>query len=105
MHDDRSARPQVHSAGLIGEDDGVAYIGHVVGTLCGIGIAVALLKAKLVDTPYGEENLLQVFGWEEASARPRRKKKKRRASKSTPSATVYQDGKPTAPEEDVQGWG
>jgi membrane associated rhomboid family serine protease len=87
--------------GMIAADDGVAYISHVLGTVCGIGIAWALLRLRLVDTPYGEENLFQVFGWEAVSRRPRRKKKKRLIKRPS---SVRHDEPPPGADDNVRGW-
>jgi membrane associated rhomboid family serine protease len=91
--------------GMIADDNGVAYVSHVVGALCGIGIAIALLRWKWVETPYGEENLLQVFGWERASGRKARKRKNRLAQK--PEISRFGPEQRHLPPDagDVRGWG
>lgn len=59
--------------GTIRGGDGIAYAAHVAGALSGMVLAIGLLKSRIVRPVYGEENLLQVLGWQKMKKRPRRK--------------------------------
>ena len=51
--------------GTVRGGGGVAYISHLVGALVGIGAGAALFGLGLLEPVYGEENLLQVMGFQE----------------------------------------
>jgi hypothetical protein len=42
----------------------VAYVAHLVGGLMGIGVAVGLIAGGWFGADEGEENLLQLLGWQ-----------------------------------------
>jgi len=69
--------------GCFSNDQGVAYVAHLAGALAGFGVGLFLVVNDWVESPAGEENLLQVWGLRESSERwdwrgERRVRKKRR---------------------------
>jgi membrane associated rhomboid family serine protease len=56
----------------------ISYISHLAGALCGIGLACGLLVLGLARPGRGEENFLQVLGWQDPDEERGRRKKRRR---------------------------
>ena len=68
--------------GCIGGGDGVAYVAHLGGAVAGFAVGIFLVVNDWVESPAGEENLLQAWGLRESSERwdwkgERRVRKKR----------------------------
>ncbi len=52
-----------------GSQGEIAYVAHLAGAIAGVAVGIFLVVNDLVDSPAGEENLLQAWGLRESSDR------------------------------------